>query len=167
MTITVFILIEARRASAGISPSEMVLISGENNYCDRNTTYPLYFTSCHCYMTYWSKSVQNATYCKVKQFQWFCHGHTAVKNGGVLLLGAVLLIGSTRYSVLQKVDVQFMLNELCTTQLTHNVIYNVASKGHLSCGNVVSYTTFTQCCINAVIAHLTHNITTTLHLSLV
>ena len=29
---TVFILIEARRASAGISPSETVLISGENNY---------------------------------------------------------------------------------------------------------------------------------------
>ena len=38
---TVFILIEARHASAGISPSETVLISGENNYCDRNTTYPL------------------------------------------------------------------------------------------------------------------------------
>ena len=51
-TITVFILIEARRASAGISPSETVLISGENNYCDRNTTYPLYITSFHCYMTY-------------------------------------------------------------------------------------------------------------------
>ena len=49
---TVFILIEARCASAGISPSEMVLISGENNYCDRNTTYPLYITSFHCYMTY-------------------------------------------------------------------------------------------------------------------
>ena len=29
---TVFILIEAPRASAGISPSETVLISGENNY---------------------------------------------------------------------------------------------------------------------------------------
>ena len=49
---TVFILIEARCASAGISPSEMVLISGENNYCDRNTTYPLYIRSFHCYMTY-------------------------------------------------------------------------------------------------------------------
>ena len=49
---TVFILIEARRASAGISPSETVLISGENNYRDRNTTYPLYITSFHCYMTY-------------------------------------------------------------------------------------------------------------------
>ena len=48
----VFILIEARCASAGISPSETVLISGENNYCDRNTTYPLYITSFHCYMTY-------------------------------------------------------------------------------------------------------------------
>ena len=33
---TVSILIEAR-ASAGISPSETVLISGENNYCNRNT----------------------------------------------------------------------------------------------------------------------------------
>ena len=49
---TVFILIVARRASAGISTSEMVLISGENNYCDRNTTYPLYITSFQCYMTY-------------------------------------------------------------------------------------------------------------------
>ena len=49
---TVFILIEARRASAGISPSETVLIYGENNYCDRNTTYPLYITSFHCCMTY-------------------------------------------------------------------------------------------------------------------
>ena len=48
----VFILIEARRASSGISPSEMVLISGENNFCDGNTTYPLYITSFHCYMTY-------------------------------------------------------------------------------------------------------------------
>ena len=27
-------------------------IPGENNYCDRNTTYPLYITSFHCYMTY-------------------------------------------------------------------------------------------------------------------
>ena len=49
---TMFILIEARRASAGISPSETMLICGENNYCDRNTTYPLYITSYHCYMTY-------------------------------------------------------------------------------------------------------------------
>ena len=31
---TVFVLIEARCASAGISPSETVLISGENNYVD-------------------------------------------------------------------------------------------------------------------------------------
>ena len=54
---TMFVPIEARRASAGISPSETVLISRENNYmyCDRNTTYPLYITSFHCYMTYWSK----------------------------------------------------------------------------------------------------------------
>ena len=44
-------LIEARRASAGILP-ETVLISGENNYCDRNTTYPLYIASFHCYMTF-------------------------------------------------------------------------------------------------------------------
>ena len=36
---TVFVPIEAWHASAGIWPSEMVLISGENNYCDRNTTY--------------------------------------------------------------------------------------------------------------------------------
>ena len=42
---TVFVPIEARRASAGISPSETVLISRENNYCGRNTTYPLYITS--------------------------------------------------------------------------------------------------------------------------
>ena len=49
---TIFILIEARRASAGISPSDTVLISGENNYCDRNTTYPLYITRFHGYMTY-------------------------------------------------------------------------------------------------------------------
>ena len=49
---TVFVLIEARRSSAGISPSETVLISRENNYCD--TTYPLYITSFHCYMTYWT-----------------------------------------------------------------------------------------------------------------
>ena len=49
---TVFIVIEAQRASAGISPSETVLISRENNYCDRNTTLPLYITSCHCCMTY-------------------------------------------------------------------------------------------------------------------
>ena len=63
--ITVFVPIEARRASAGITPSETVLISRENN-CDRNTTYPLYITSFHCYMTYWSKSVQNATYLIVK-----------------------------------------------------------------------------------------------------
>ena len=63
MTIGCYIiLIEAWRASAGISPSEMVLISGENNYCDRNTTDPLYITSFICYMTYCSKSVQNATY---------------------------------------------------------------------------------------------------------
>ena len=46
---TVFVPIEARHASTGISPSETVLISRENNYCDRNTTYPLYITSFHCY----------------------------------------------------------------------------------------------------------------------
>ena len=34
------------RASARIS------LFGENNYCDRNTTYPLYITSFHCYRTY-------------------------------------------------------------------------------------------------------------------
>ena len=49
---TMFILIEAWRASAGIYPSETVLISGENNYCDRNITYPSYITGFHCYMTY-------------------------------------------------------------------------------------------------------------------
>ena len=49
---TVFIPIEARRASAGISPSETVLISREINYCDRNTTYPLYITGFHCHRTY-------------------------------------------------------------------------------------------------------------------
>ena len=49
---TVFVPIEARRASAGISPSETVLISRENYYCDINTTYPLYITSFHCYVTY-------------------------------------------------------------------------------------------------------------------
>ena len=49
---TVFVLIEAP-ASAGISPSETVLIlPAKNNYCDRNTTCPLYITSFHCYMTY-------------------------------------------------------------------------------------------------------------------
>ena len=64
---TMFILIEAQRASAGISPSETVLISRENNYCDRNITYPLHITSFHCCMTYWSKSVQNATYLIVEQ----------------------------------------------------------------------------------------------------
>ena len=49
---TVLILMEARRASVGISPSETVLISKESNYCYRNTTYPLYITRFHCYMTY-------------------------------------------------------------------------------------------------------------------
>ena len=51
-----FILMEAWRASAGISPSETVLISGENNYCDRNTTLPLIYY----------KSVQNAKYLILK-----------------------------------------------------------------------------------------------------
>ena len=35
---TVFIIVEAQRVSAGISPSDTVLTSGENNYCDKNTT---------------------------------------------------------------------------------------------------------------------------------
>ena len=37
----VFILIAARRASAGISPSETVFISGENNYCQSLTPHIL------------------------------------------------------------------------------------------------------------------------------
>ena len=55
------------------------------------------------------------------------------------------------------------------SQLTHNFNYNVASNGHLGCGNVVSYTTsvhttLLKCC---VIAQLTHNVTTPLHLGVV
>ena len=73
--------------SAGISPSETeCLLSAENNYCDRNTTYPLYITSSHCwYDLLKQKTVQNTTYLswspKVKQFQWFCHGYISVKMG--------------------------------------------------------------------------------------
>ena len=36
----VFVPIEARLASAGITPSETVLICRENNYCDRNPLTP-------------------------------------------------------------------------------------------------------------------------------
>ena len=51
--ITVFILIEARRASAGMSPSEMVLISPEKTIIVIKTLLtPLYITSFHCCMTY-------------------------------------------------------------------------------------------------------------------
>ena len=67
-----FILIEAWRASAGISPSEMVLISRENNYCDRNTTYPLYITSFISLLYDLLKQVRtkcNIFNCKVKLFQ--------------------------------------------------------------------------------------------------
>ena len=90
---TVFILIEARRASAGILLSETVLISGENNYmyCDRDTTLPLYIFYKLSLLFDLFKQVRtkcNIFNCKVKQFQWFCQGHIAVKNGGVLLFGA-------------------------------------------------------------------------------
>ena len=57
---------------AGISPSETVLISGENNYCDINTTYPLYITSVHCYNYDLLKQICtkcNIFNCKLKHFQ--------------------------------------------------------------------------------------------------
>ena len=80
MPLTVFILIEARRASAGISPSETVLISGENNYCDRNTTYPIYITSFSLLYALLKQVCTKRNNCKVKQFQWFCQGHIQYIN---------------------------------------------------------------------------------------
>ena len=81
---TVFILIEAQHASAWISLSETVLISGENNYCDRNTIYPflIYYKFSLLYDLLKQVCTKcNIFNCKVKQFQWFCHRHIAVKNG--------------------------------------------------------------------------------------
>ena len=46
----VYPIIEAWHAIAGISPSETVLISGENNYM--YNCYPVYIKSFHCYMIY-------------------------------------------------------------------------------------------------------------------
>ena len=67
---TVFILIKAWRASAGISPSETVLIFGLNNYCDRNTTYPLYYKFSLLYdLLKQVRTKCNIFNCKVKQFQ--------------------------------------------------------------------------------------------------
>ena len=70
---TVFVPIEARRTSARISPSETVLISGENNDCDRNTTYlPLvYYKVSLLYdlLKQVCTKCCNIFNCKVNQFQ--------------------------------------------------------------------------------------------------